>query len=167
MDEGPARVAHELNQSVHLLAAGLWLGGLAPLGWLLRRARAAEESADITLTRDALRHFSQMGYVEVALIALTGAINSLLLVGNLRAMLGTPYGRLLALEILLFFAIVVVALINRFRLAPRISEDSLALNTLCRTVGVEQGLGLCILVVVSVLGTGRRPSMAPNKRSRR
>jgi hypothetical protein len=44
------------------------------------------------------------------------------------------------------------ALINRFRLAP-ISEDSLALNTLCRTVGVEQGLGLCILVVVSVLGT--------------
>jgi len=40
---------------------------------------------------DAIRHFSQMGYVAVAFIALTGAINSLLLVGSLRGMLGTSY----------------------------------------------------------------------------
>jgi copper resistance protein D len=153
MDEGPARVAHELNQTIHLLSAGLWLGGLVPLGWLLRRARAPQDVASITLTRDAIRHFSQMGYVAVALIALTGAINSLLLVGSLGAMFGTPYGRLLALKILLFLAMVIVALFNRFRLARRISRDALALNALCRTVGVEQGLGLCILAVVSVLGT--------------
>jgi copper resistance protein D len=153
MDEGPARVAHELNQSLHLLAAGLWLGGLVPLGWLLRRARPAWQDAGLALTRDAIRHFSQTGCVAVALIALTGAIASLLLVGSLRAMLGTSYGRLLALKILLFLGMVAVALINRFRLAPRISQDDLALNTLSRTVGVEQGLGLCILAVVSVLGT--------------
>jgi putative copper resistance protein D len=153
MGEGPARVAHELNQTVHLLAAGFWLGGLAPLGWLLRRVRA-QRDADIALTRNAVQHFSQMGYVAVALIALSGVINSLLLVGSLDAMFGTPYGRLLALKILLFLAMVVVALINRFRLAPRISQDPLALHALCRTVGVEQGLGLCILAAVSVLGTG-------------
>jgi putative copper resistance protein D len=153
MDEGPARLAHELNQTIHLLAAGLWLGGLVPLGWLLRRARAQQDVAGIALTAEAIRHFSQMGYVAVALIALTGAINSLLLVGSLGAMFDTPYGRLLALKILLFMAMVVVALINRFRLAPRISQDAVALNALCRTIGVEQGLGLCILAVVSVLGT--------------
>ena len=153
MDEGPARVAHELNQSVHLLAAGLWLGGLVPLGWLLRRTRAAQEAADMTLIRDAIRHFSQMGYVAVALIALTGAVNSLLLVGSFRAMFGTSYGRFLTLKILLFFVMVVMALINRFRLAPTIPEDALALNKLCRMVSVEQALGLCILAVVSVLGT--------------
>ncbi|HEY2824327.1 MAG TPA: copper homeostasis membrane protein CopD [Gemmatimonadales bacterium] len=153
MDEGPARLAHEFNQTIHLLSAGLWLGGLVPLGWLLRRARAGQDVAGIALTRDAIGHFSQMGYVAVALIALTGAINSLLLVGSLPAMFGTPYGRLLALKILLFLAMVVVALINRFRLAPRISDDAVALNALCRTIGVEQTLGLCILAVVSVLGT--------------
>jgi copper resistance protein D len=32
MEEGAAGIAHGLNQTVHLLAAGLWLGGLAPLG---------------------------------------------------------------------------------------------------------------------------------------
>src|SRR5947207_15687451 len=95
-----------------------------------------------------------MGYVAVALIAaLTGAINTLLLVGSLSAMFGTPYGRLLAFKILLFLAMVVMALINRFRLAPRISRDVGALGVLGRTVALEQGLGLAILAVVSVLGT--------------
>ena len=54
---------------------------------------------------------------------------------------------------MLVLAMVIVAFINRFGLAPRISRDALALNALCRTVGVEQGLGLCILGVISVLGT--------------
>ena len=89
MGEGAARVAHEFNQTVHLLAAGLWLGGLLPLGWLLRRARASQDVASIALIRDAIRHFSQMGYVVVAFIALTGAINSSLLVGSLGAMVDT------------------------------------------------------------------------------
>jgi hypothetical protein len=44
--------------------------------------------------------------VAVALIALTGTINTLLLVGSLGPMFGTPYGRLLALKILLFLAMV-------------------------------------------------------------
>jgi putative copper resistance protein D len=152
MDEGPARIAHELNQTVHLLAAGLWLGGLVPLACVVRRARTWGD-AGTTLTRDAIRHFSQMGYVAVAFIALTGTINTLLLVGSLGAMFGTPYGRLLALKILLFLAMVVTALINHFRLAPRISRDAASLGALGRTVALEQGLGLAVLAVVSVLGT--------------
>ena len=116
-------------------------------------ARAPQDVAGIALTRDAICHFSQMGYVAVALIALTGAINSLLLVGSLPAMFGTPYGRLLALKILLFLAMVVVALINRLRLAPRISHDSGTVRALGRTVALEQSLGLGVLAIVSVLGT--------------
>jgi putative copper resistance protein D len=156
MDEGVARIGHELNQTVHLLAAGLWLGGLVPMGWLLRRARTAQDDAGIIVTRDAIRHFSQMGYVAVALIALTGTINTLLLVGSLGAMFGTPYGRLLALKILLFLAMVAVALINRFRLLPRLCREpqpSAPIAALARSVLFEQGLGFAVLAVVSVLGT--------------
>jgi putative copper resistance protein D len=152
MDDGSTRIAHELNQTGHLLAAGLWLGGLAPLAWVLRQARRQPGEFEISVARDALRNFSHMGYVAVALIALTGAINTLLLVGSLDAMLGTPYGRLLAIKILVFLAMVVVALINRFRLAPRISHDSGALRALGRTVALEQSLGLAALAIVSVLG---------------
>src|SRR6266851_9350449 len=153
MDDGSTRIAHELNQTGHLLAAGLWLGGLAPLAWVLRQALRLPGDFEISLARDALRNFSHMGYLAVALIALTGAINSLLLVGSLDAMFGTPYGRLLAFKILLFLAMVVVASINRFRLAPRISHDSGALRALGWTVALEQGLALAVLAIVSVLGT--------------
>jgi putative copper resistance protein D len=153
MAEGAARLAQGLNTTVHLLAIGLWLGGLPALGWVLRRARAAPDAGDAMELREAVRHFSQMGYIAVALVALTGAVNSLLLVGSFRAMLDTPYGRLLCLKIFLFLGMVALALINRFRLAPRISRDPSALRALCRTVGAEQALGICILAVVSILGT--------------
>jgi putative copper resistance protein D len=153
MGEGAALVGHELNQTGHLLAAGLWLGGLAPLAWVLRQARRQTGDSAISLARDALRNFSHAGYAAVALIALTGAINTSLLVGSLDAMFDTPYGRLLAIKILLFLAMVVVAMINRLRLAPRIFDDSGSLRALGRTVALEQSLGLAVLAIVSVLGT--------------
>src|SRR5262249_49090498 len=147
MDDGATSIAHELNQTGHLLAAGLWLGGLAPLAWVLQQAQRHSGNFEISVAGDALRNFSHMGYVAVALIALTGAINTLLLVGSLRAMFETSYGRLLAFKILLFLAMVVVALINRFRLAPRISHEVSALRALGRTVAFEQGLRLAVLAI--------------------
>jgi putative copper resistance protein D len=95
-----------------------------------------------------------MGYVAVGLLALTGAVNSWLLVGSWSALVGTPYGRLLGLKILLFLAMVAVALVNRWRLVPRLGDQPAATVTaLSRAILVEQGLGLAILAVVSLLGT--------------
>ena len=65
MDMGGVAV-HEANQMVHLTAAGIWLGGLVPLGILLRRATRPEGDQYIPLARAALPHFSQMGYAAVA-----------------------------------------------------------------------------------------------------
>jgi putative copper resistance protein D len=150
--DGSARIAHQINQTGHLLGAGLWLGGLAPLAWVLRQVRRQPGDFEISLVRDALRNFSQMGYVAVALITLTGAINTSFLVGSLATMFDTSYGRLLAFKIVLFLAMVVLAVINRLCLAPRIFRDPSALRALGRTVALEQGLGLAVLAIVSVLG---------------
>jgi putative copper resistance protein D len=154
--QGVARFVHQINQMVHLLAAGLWLGGLVPLTWLLGRARSPSGAAWISVARDVVPRFSHMGYVAVALLAATGAINTLLLVGSVEALAGTPYGRLLSLKILLFLVMVVFALINRFRLLPRLRREpqpSAPLAALARSVLFEQALGFAVLAVVSVLGT--------------
>ena len=154
--EGAARLVHQINQMVHLLAAGLWLGGLVPLAWLLGRARSPSGAVWISVARDVVPRFSQMGYVAVALLAATGLLNTLLLVGSIHALVGTPYGRLLALKILLFLTMVVAALFNRFRLLPRLrreAQTSTAAAALARSVLCEQGVGLAILAVVSILGT--------------
>ena len=154
--QGVARFVHQINQMVHLLAAGMWLGGLVPLTWLLGRARSPSGAAWISVARDVVPRFSHMGYVAVALLAATGAINTLLLVGSVEALAGTPYGRLLSLKILLFLVMVVLALINRFRLLPRLRREpqpSAPLAALARSVLFEQALGFAVLAVVSVLGT--------------
>lgn len=154
--QGATKLVHQINQMLHLLAAGLWLGGLLPLAWLLGRARSPSGTVWVPIARDVVPRFSQMGYAAVGLLAMTGALNTLLLVGSTQALLGTPYGRLLALKILLFLAMVTVALFNRFRLLPRLRREpqpSATIAALARSVLFEQGLGLAILAVVSVLGT--------------
>jgi putative copper resistance protein D len=147
---------HKINQMVHLTAAGLWLGGLLPLGVLLRRAARPGGNVYVPLARIALPYFSQMGYVAVALIALTGSVNSIMLVGSFDALVMTPYGRLLSVKIALFLAMVTLAMVNRFRLMPRLRETTTAtipLRALLCSVVAEQALGIAILAVVSVLGT--------------
>jgi putative copper resistance protein D len=156
--EGPGvpRLVHQINQMMHLLAAGLWLGGLVPLAWLLGRARSPSGAAWIPVARDVVPRFSHVGYAAVTLLAATGAINTLLLVGSVEALADTPYGRLLSLKILLFSMMVILALINRFRLLPRLRREppsSAPIAALARSVLFEQALGFAVLAVVSVLGT--------------
>jgi copper resistance protein D len=160
MDMGGVAV-HEANQMVHLTAAGIWFGGLVPLGILLRRATRPEGHQYIPLARTALPHFSQMGYAAVVLVAFTGLVNSVFLVGSVKALLATPYGRLLIVKIALFAAMVGLALVNRFRLMPHLRDAASAsapLRALFRSVVAEQALGLAILAVVAVLGT-RAPAI--------
>jgi len=148
MMSGLPGLGHELNQTLHLLAAGAWLGGLTPLYALLRRA-----APDDPTIPDAVAHFSQMGYAAVAVIAVTGVVNSCLLVGSLGALVGTAYGRLLTVKIALYFAMVAIALVNRLSLAPRLAVEGAAPAALARSVIIEQALGLGVLAIVSVLGT--------------
>lgn len=73
---------------------------------------------------------------------------------------GTDYGRLRSLKILLYLAMVSVALRNRFRLMPRLARrDQRASRELCRSVLIEQAFGLGVLATVSVLGTWQPPVM--------
>ncbi len=141
-------LGRELNQSLHLLAGGAWLGGLLPLYLLLRETEPGDP-----VIKDGVAHFSQIGYVAVALIAVTGTINSWILVGSVGALFGTPYGRLLSVKIALYLVMVGLALGNRLLLAPRIGRDAAATAALARSVVAEQALGFAILAVVSVLGT--------------
>jgi len=155
MDMGGG-TAHEINQMAHLIAGGLWLGGLVPLGVLLHRAIRPDGAEYVALARTALPHFSQIGYIAVALLAITGTVNSIMLVASFDAFVTTPYGRLLAVKIALFLTMIGLALTNRFRLMPRLSRAEVAivpLRTLARSVFAEQAIGLAILAVVAVLGT--------------
>ena len=155
-EHGPIGFGHEVNDSLHLLAGGLWLGGLLPLWGLVINSLRSENGASLALLRDALPRFSRMGYAAVTLVALSGVLNTMLLVGSIDGLIGTPYGRLLLIKIALFLLLVSVAVINRLILVPWIGSEakpSSATAALMWTVVIEQTLGLGIVGIVGVLGT--------------
>jgi len=97
-----------------------------------------------------------MGCIAVALVAITGIANTAIPVGRVDGLTGTAYGRLLLAKIALFLLLLVLAGVNRSILVPRISREGAPLAgtaALLWTIGLEQGLGLAILAIVSILGT--------------
>ncbi len=132
-------------KAAHFLAAGAWLGGLVPLGYVLRRA-VAGEAEWAALARRALPRFSSMGYFAVSLILLSGIALAWSHVESLAALTGTAYGRTLIAKVLLFLLMVAIALRNRYRLEPAGSLAALA-----RSVALEQTVGAAILIVAALL----------------
>ncbi|MGE3782210.1 MAG: copper homeostasis membrane protein CopD, partial [Alphaproteobacteria bacterium] len=153
--EGRIGIAYAVNQSVHLLASGLWLGGLAPLAALVYRATRTPSGAWFGVMRAGLLKFSLIGYFAVALIVLTGIVNTAILVGSVGGLTRTPYGRLLLVKIALFLLMVALAAMNRFVLVPRIDREGAptGADALMWTIGIEQIFGLAIIAAVSLLGT--------------
>src|SRR3954447_17574739 len=144
-------IAHEVNQSVHLLAGGIWLGGLAPLTALVVWTRQAGGGRWFAVMRAALPQFSRMGCIAVALVAITGIANTAIPVGRVDGLTGTAYGRLLLAKIALFLLLLILAGINRLILVPRIDREGVPLAgtaALLWTIGLEQGFGLAILAIV-------------------
>lgn len=157
MDEGSLRVWHFLSDILHLLAAGAWLGGMLALV-LLVRGRVDE--ARIRLLAAAVKRFEWIGAAIVLTLSVSGVVNYLFIVGPRldEVLLGT-YGMLLAIKVLLFAAMLVLAALNRFHLGPALErslcdgQHVIAANALRRSVLLELGMALLIVALVAWLGT--------------
>jgi putative copper export protein/mono/diheme cytochrome c family protein len=158
--EGASGWVHRVNDAIHVLAAGAWVGGLLPLALLLSTMRLSADSATMAIARAVIMRFSMLGVISVAALLFTGALNTWYLAGTLPALLGTIYGRLLLIKIALFAAMLGLASYNRFRLTPRIVEPSstaeshasIAVSQLVRTSLMEIMLGLGAVALVAWLG---------------
>ncbi len=159
--EGSARLTHLAADAVHLLAAGVWLGGLCPLAVLLAWARRSPDPSWTAVAQEATRRFSLLGLASVPVLTLTGTVNGWILVGGIPPLLGTPYGRLLLVKLGLLLPLVGIAAWNLLRLKPALlaPPDGVGggsriaiLRRLTRTAVAEASLGAAVLVVVGALG---------------
>jgi putative copper export protein/mono/diheme cytochrome c family protein len=149
-DTGSAGAWHLGADILHLLAAGGWLGALIPLIFVLRQAR---DPGWLPIAQQATLRFSTLGLITVASLVATGLVNSWYLVGNVPALVGTPYGRLLLVKLALFAAMLSLAAVNRIRLTPLllVSSSPEPLRRLRRNAMCETGLGLLVLLAVGAL----------------
>jgi copper resistance protein D len=147
MQTGAEGVLHRANHAVHLMAAGAWIGGLVPFVMCLR----AYERDD--LRKDAVRAmtgFSFWGQFVVAAIVLTGVVNIALTSHHPPVPPTTPYRALLVAKLVIVASMILLALFNRFVLAPRLKAGANALTTLRATSAAEVALGCVVIALVSV-----------------
>jgi putative copper resistance protein D len=161
IEEGWVKVVHVASDAAHLVAAGAWLGGLVPLGFILLDYSIRNGEPIFDLDRILLQ-FSGMGYVAVAMLIASGFVNSWLMISSVSNLPKTLYGQVLLGKLALFAAMLALAAANRFWLVPRLIETrarsaapALWLGRLRYHVLGEQFLGLLILLAVSLLGTMR------------
>jgi putative copper resistance protein D len=151
MNSGWMAIVHRINDIVHLLAAGFWLGALVPV-LIMLRLLARDDSHQ--QAQQALTRFSTIGHFAVAITIGTGLANDYLIVGHLPVQWSIAYQALLSLKIALVGTMIALALINRYVLVPRLAgTQPRALSALARSTRTELLLGLGVILLVAWFGT--------------
>jgi putative copper export protein/methionine-rich copper-binding protein CopC len=140
----PLRSVNLLVQWLHLLAVGTWIGGLV---WLLAGLRGQQRPEQVAM---AVR-FSKLAAPVLGLVAVTGLSRALHLAGGWQGLLDSNYGHFLDVKVALFFGLVLLGALNRYRIVPALSGGVRRLDELRRNVRGEVVLAACILAVTAVL----------------
>ncbi len=147
MQSGVEGALHRANHALHLLTTGAWIGGLVPFALCLNAYRCDDLRKDSV---QAMAGFSFWGQINVAAIILTGVVNIALTSHHVPLPPTTPYRALLLVKLLIVAIMILLALFNRFVLAPRLKASARAFATLRATSVAEIVFGCIVVALVSV-----------------
>lgn len=134
---------HRWADGLHLIAAALWIGALVAF---------VGEALFCKPDSVALARFARTGSVVVAVLVLTGAVNTLAISGFPPVWQSRWMG-LLALKIALFALMLALAAGNRWRIVPALERGEVGAEVrLRRSLLLELAAGLGVVAVVAMLG---------------
>ncbi|HEV2982463.1 MAG TPA: CopD family protein, partial [Solirubrobacteraceae bacterium] len=150
---------------VHVLAASVWVGGIACLLLALPAAtRQLEPSERSRLLLATLRRFSPLALASVIAIALTGTLQAYIDVRSLTGLLHTTYGALVLAKTALLLALIGLGWINRKRVLPALrrivnaGDSPGGVGVLARrTMRAESLAMLCVFGITAALITYAPP----------
>jgi len=129
---------------LHLLAAGLWAGQIAPLALLIGIAPAR--------AGDASWRFARAALPAAWLLAFTGPLQGMVLAGGIAGLLHMPYGWAVWAKTVLFLALLASAWHNRRHLVPGLARGGApAGGRLRRALGLQILLVLLLLAAATIL----------------
>jgi putative copper resistance protein D len=149
--ESPWPVAIDM---VHLLGAGIWVGGLPPLALLLYVASREAGTPDPYAVR-AMRRFSPVALVTVLVLAGSGVATALLLVQSVAGLVGTTHGQLLLAKLAVLVPALLLAAGNRMLLpalsGPREAKPSATARRMASFIVLEAALVLILLGLAAAM----------------
>lgn len=152
------------STTLHVLSISVWIGGLAMLVFVLRGAmRPLELVSRGRLLANVLVRFSTIAGVCVAVVLLTGIVQSFVYVRSLDNLLHTESGQILLAKILVFVGMLAIGGYNRQFSVPRLRTIAAGGETPGRSgVLLRRALRAEVLLAVVVLGiTGALTGFAP------
>lgn len=142
--EGASRMLLVAADTLHVLAAGAWVGGVMMLALAVLPRASAPDSANV------VRSFSPWALAGAGTLAATGLVAALAHVAHPLTPWTTRYGRILLLKLALVALIVVLGALNWRRMAPAASRPA-GSAALRRSVWLEAIVAIGVLAVTAVL----------------
>lgn len=131
----------------HHAAAATWIAGLAIVAWIVIPGLSPEARTP------ALHRFSRVAATSVAVLAITGLVQTLRLTGNPANLLDGGHGRLLLVKLVALGIMLGLANANRQRLRRRADAAGHGpeVGALRRTVFAEFAIGIAIIAITAAL----------------
>jgi copper transport protein len=130
-----------LLQWLHVVAVGVWIGGLAALLLCLRGLDGERRGA-------AVRRMSSAAAVALAVVVATGIVRSVVEVQSWYALGATAFGRLVILKLVLVFVLALLGAVNRWR---NVAHAVAAVRGLRVVASTEVVVGAAALLVAAAL----------------
>jgi copper resistance protein D len=136
--------------TIHVLATGIWIGGLPFLMLSLFRAR------DHTTRWYITQRFSRSALLGVGALVLSGLALSFSYIGSVQEILGTAYGVMVSAKALMLGGLLVLGGVNFLLLRDR--DKGNVMPRLRRLVEAEVGIGITIILTAASL-TSQPPAI--------
>lgn len=144
---------------LHLVAAGIWIGGIAQLAWTwVPRVGSLVPDLRRAVMGSVLKRFGRLALPAFLVVVASGLANALIELGHPSALWETGYGRILAVKIALVALIALASYCHALRLRPRLlaanpHPDARRERRHWRLLATEPWLGLGAVAAVAVLVT--------------
>ncbi len=133
----------------HHAAAAAWIAGLAIVGWIV----IPTTTPDVLVV--AVRRFSRVAAVSVAVLVVTGLIQTVRLVGNPMDLLDADHGRYLVAKLVVLAGMLGIANVNRRRVDTAARRpghgSSNTSGPLRQAVVAEFAIGLAIVAITAAM----------------
>lgn len=149
---------HLAADAVHLAAAGAWIGGVLVLAVaVFPAAKGLDPAERVRVLGPPIVRFSRIAAASVALVIVTGTFRGVSALGGWEGLTTTAYGTALLVKLGVFTGLLGLGAFNhlwavrRIRAAAAAGSHTSALQALRRSVAVETGLAVVIVVTTAVL----------------
>lgn len=110
---------HVLMDSVHVIAAGLWVGGLFGLAIAFR---SNLETMSLDAPARIIPRFSTLAGGALLAVVVGGIFNAWISLPNISSLWNTAYGKILSLKVLAVLLLIAFGAVNRYVVLPRLKS---------------------------------------------